>query len=413
MCLAGRLGSPWAAVLLLVAGTPETYTLSQSRVKHEVGRAALPACHLPSANAASQGFDMDLSGGFFVMGQGAFAKAEGFNSKPKEQQAETHEGSLSHKQVLTCERCNGSVTLVFAMRGKLGQTLYRGIQHNMTCKQWTCPACRAVNHRKLCARVFEGPMYERALQAYEAGEKYQFKFLTLTAGGNEYRSGKTIMEAVKDLARNFRKLMKAMKAKLGEFDYLRVLEFHEDGWPHLHVILSGAAIAPKKVLAYIEKLWRGKYGMGFVKLRARIRVFDKQTRAYKSVLIAEPQRAFAYCLNYLGKDLPKGVDLSYSHLFESSKGALKKKKTEGEPTEYLVLGLVSGWRIQDYDPDVQGDVKGLFLVRGKQALLEEMQRLATRGMIDKEILAARGVEAERAKTFRGKIPKELQAELLP
>lgn len=305
-------------------------------------------------------------------------------------------------EVLSCPKCKGSITFIRGRMGKLGQPIYRGSQVNITCKQWSCPACRVLLRRKLNQRAFEGKMFEEAKRLFESGVKYATKMLTLTVPGESYRKTHTIMEAVDDLWRNWRKLYNSMRQKYGEFYFFGVLEFQRDGYPHLHVILVGESIKEKGVRAYIEKKWRGTYGMGFMRINARRRIFDKETRSYRFIEVQNPKNMFSYLLDYLGSDLPP-VDVKFRHMFSASSGALRQKE-KSSTDEFIVWGQVSGWSIQDYVPGVKGDFMELFLVRGKQALLSELEKLSNRD--------------PDAKTFRCAAPRQaelraLYQELLP
>lgn len=98
----------------------------------------------------------------------------------------------------------------------------------------------------------------------ETAGKYDWKLLTLTCPGKEFRESHTPGETLKLMARSWHKLITALR-KYGPVDYLRVVEAQQDGFPHYHVLLHGKGIAPRQTLQRIERLW-AKYGFGFVRL---------------------------------------------------------------------------------------------------------------------------------------------------
>ena len=130
------------------------------------------------------------------------------------------------------------------------------------------------------------------------------KMLTLTYGGKEKRAESNPHDAYDEMSQAFHKLLRAMQKKHGKIFYLRVVEQHKDGWPHFHVLLVGNGIGHVGIKAEIEKLWRGKYGLGFIKINQ----VKNQTHAIR------------YITKYLTKDLEP---VAYrKRVFTASKGAL-------------------------------------------------------------------------------------------
>jgi hypothetical protein len=187
-----------------------------------------------------------------------------------------------------------------------------GFKGNMRCKSWQCLECRELKHKELFARVING---NAVIEAQRPGfrPRYNIKLLTLTFPGRAWRSVMEREEAYEIMAECFNKLIRAMKKKLGEFSYLRVLEDQQDGYPHFHVLLVGPAIAPKWVLRYIHTLWCDTYHMGFVKLNA--------SRSSQSV-----QGAIGYILKYLKKN-----PAYYEHkpVYTASHQMLQKRPEKG------------------------------------------------------------------------------------
>lgn len=145
------------------------------------------------------------------------------------------------------------------------------------CGSWSCPDCGGRKARRLYARAMAGRIVAKQ------DTQYSYKLLTLTLPGQVWRDNHTIREAYKDGSKAVTGLMKYLKYHLGEFAYLRVCELQRDGFPHWHVILVGDAIAPKDVLPMIERYWRDRCGLGFVKIN-RLKGEDNIKRAVGYVL---------------------------------------------------------------------------------------------------------------------------------
>lgn len=182
----------------------------------------------------------------------------------------------------------------------------------VSCDKWSCDECRPFKSKKLYARLMNGGLLETAkVDGFRS--KYAVKLLTLTCPGKDYRSTRTPREAYTEMARCFDKLIRALKKKHGAFHYFRVREFHEDGYPHFHVILSGVNIAPKEVLRDIRSLWQGAYKMGNV---------DIQVRKYGQTV----EKAIKYILKYIQKEPAIRADFNRVRLFTASRNALDKDR---------------------------------------------------------------------------------------
>lgn len=180
------------------------------------------------------------------------------------------------------------------------------------CQRWKCPKCRDRKAKRVLARALNGGIVQ---QAKKEGfrDQYNFKLLTLTCPGQEYRDKTNISQAYQDLQEGYAKLVKALR-KRGWFDYLRVVEAQRDGFPHFHVLLAGEGIRRKEILLEIVKLWNGLYGLGFIKINALKH-------------ITSIEKAVKYVLKYLFKE-PMKLE-ARKRLYAASKNALAKnqKKT--------------------------------------------------------------------------------------
>lgn len=93
-----------------------------------------------------------------------------------------------------------------------------------SCKQWNCPTCGARNTRKWIARAINGT---RVL----GGKWY---FMTLTPNAEAKANGWSL----ENLRKGIPKLLKRMKRKFGDFEYLRTYEpFADMAW-HSHFIIN-------------------------------------------------------------------------------------------------------------------------------------------------------------------------------
>lgn len=180
----------------------------------------------------------------------------------------------------------------------------RGIQANISCSQWSCDQCRPKLIKKLRRRIFQGNFSSHITK----DSKFAVKFLTLTLPGKAFRSQYTQEEAYVLMSANFRKLVKALKKSSGEFHYLRVVEPQRDGYPHLHVVLAGDAVAPRNILGKIRNLWSYKYQMGNIDL--------KYVRNFK--------HAIRYITKYLSKN--SAIFKRKGKKYTASKGLLMKKE---------------------------------------------------------------------------------------
>lgn len=237
-----------------------------------------------------------------------------------------------------------------------------GIRKIIPCGLWSCPFCRAKNLKKLQYRIFNGAISQNIEHLY--GQK----FLTLTCPGKAYRASHTPLQAHEEMQKNFAKLFKALKKRHGDFYYLKVVEKHKDGFPHIHVLLSGHAIAHREVKEEIEKLWREKYLMGFVKI----------------VLIKKGFRAgIKYITKYMVKDLStdgNGHIQSMGRckrIFTASKGALMKlnKRKHNWIESKVTLGFVGDnedGEIQIFERDLFENKQGRY---GRDRLIHQHAKL--------------------------------------
>lgn len=238
--------------------------------------------------------------------------------------------------------------------GKQGRSVL-----NIGCGKWVCEDCRKRKAKRQMARALQGGLVER-VKVPGFREEYNYKLLTLTCPGKEYRETHTTDEAYKELQEGFAKLRKALRHR-GWFEFLRVVEAQRDGFPHYHVLLAGQGIRRKEILREIVKLWRGMYGLGFVKLNALKRGEGKGVT-----------NAIKYLLKYLfkgpfqGKEIRLRIFASSRHAmktFEKAKKYFNCQYRANTSVEYVVLKELKGEfenGIRTFDEE--GNVTGWELV---------------------------------------------------
>ena len=181
----------------------------------------------------------------------------------------------------------------------------RAISGLMACKKWSCPYCGPRNLRKLKKRAYEGHIAQVKTKPGFRPNPFSVKMLTLTCPGAEWRSKTTPEHATRVMSKAWEKLRKALRKEFGHFEYLRVIEPQQDGFPHYHVMLNGDAIAPKRVLGFIRRLWRDHYGLGNI---------DIQT------MRGGIKAGITYCLKYITKGMKPIVQ--GGKLYTASRNAL-------------------------------------------------------------------------------------------
>lgn len=109
------------------------------------------------------------------------------------------------------------------------------------------------------------------------------------------RDGWSIERAFEILLENWRKLRWLMRYYLGPLSFVRVLEPHKMGYPHLHILLFHDI--PEKVQAKIRGTWSNRY-----KMASWSHGLDFSFRP-KEGGVQSPKN---YLMKYLGKDFRTG-----------------------------------------------------------------------------------------------------------
>lgn len=121
-----------------------------------------------------------------------------------------------------CNKCRSTITVA-------GHVMHEGLEAygyaRMKCKSYLCPECGPIKAKKLQKAIEE-----------KARDFDLTRFLTLTL------NPKTIPKDVDDIAyirEIWRKFRVYLQRRYGKsISYITVLEFHQSGIPHLHVLVN-------------------------------------------------------------------------------------------------------------------------------------------------------------------------------
>lgn len=137
----------------------------------------------------------------------------------------------------------------------------------LKCKRWSCPICAPDNRR-------------RVIRLGQRGNPD--KMLTLTSRLGSYESPDAAAQAMRD---HFAKLVRMIRKRwpASRFEYLRVFEATQNGWPHMHLLIR-APFIPQR---WLSAAWGRLHGAPQVDIRS-----IKNKEHYKF-----------YVTKYIGKDL--------------------------------------------------------------------------------------------------------------
>lgn len=104
------------------------------------------------------------------------------------------------------------------------------------CHRWLCPRCGPLRAAKA-----------RALAAFGKPDKR----LTLTT---RPRKGLSTKAAVKWIRGRWTALLRRLRRNYPRMEYLSFLEFHDSGWPHLHILMRGCYVPQRQLSAWWKHL---------------------------------------------------------------------------------------------------------------------------------------------------------------
>ena len=125
------------------------------------------------------------------------------------------------------------------------------------CKTWACPYCGPIKRATLAARIKTAKPN---------------RFVTLTAEANQDRTPREVFDQTR---RQISELAKTYRREGKEFEYIRVLETHESGYPHYHLIVRSPWLDQKELshrwcqftqsyVVDVRKLSNDKKGVNYV-----------------------------------------------------------------------------------------------------------------------------------------------------
>jgi len=117
----------------------------------------------------------------------------------------------------------------------------------LPCRRWSC---------SICSRRLRWLLTERLKLAKPT------RFITLSCNQSAYADPRS---CYLQTARQISRLTRGLRRDYGEFEYLRVNEPHESGWPHFHLLQRGAYI-PFKSLQNRWKLLTGAHRVNIKKI---------------------------------------------------------------------------------------------------------------------------------------------------
>ncbi|NIQ81399.1 MAG: hypothetical protein GTO14_23200, partial [Anaerolineales bacterium] len=122
----------------------------------------------------------------------------------------------------------------------------------LPCKQWSCRYCaqKKIN-----------------LLAHKTGKAKPNRLLTLTVDPAKWDSPRDAFDGTR---RKVPELSRKIRARYGEFEYLRVTELCKSGWPHYHLLVRSQYIPQP----YVKTLWQQLTGAIIVDLRHVKNKFD-------------------------------------------------------------------------------------------------------------------------------------------
>lgn len=156
----------------------------------------------------------------------------------------------------------------------------------LPCQNWSCRPCAERKIRRLAAKTRDAK---------------PTRMLTLTVNPAKWQ---TPREAFDGTRRQVPELLRRLRARFGEIEYLRVTELTRQGWPHYHLLLRSDYIPH----AVVKKAWNELTGAYIVDLRQ----VDKTFRAYTYLVkylsklhkIEWTERHVSYSKNFFPPESP-------------------------------------------------------------------------------------------------------------
>jgi len=173
---------------------------------------------------------------------------EDYSKKPKDTRREKFLVGRDSKQIdANIGGCPYASTLV-ADSGLYGYPIVIAI----ACRRWGCSHCGRVRTAQLANNVARAEPN---------------RFITLTTDAKLWNSPREAFDGVRRKLPDF---TKAIRKKIGNFEYVRILELHKNGMPHWH-LLARSAYIPQQLLS---DTWARYTGSVIVDVRAIGKYFN-------------------------------------------------------------------------------------------------------------------------------------------
>lgn len=124
-----------------------------------------------------------------------------------------------------CKRINAIVIT----RYNLPNTDRKLLSH-LRCKQWDCPYCAKKNKS-----IWRKAIYE--FLKCNPDKFWSFHTFTIKFR-KDYNREQRLLQSINQIKRRWEALLKRLKRRYGKFSYVRVLEMHEHGGLHIHLLAS-------------------------------------------------------------------------------------------------------------------------------------------------------------------------------
>ena len=200
--------------------------------------------------------------------------------------------------------CSAS-TGMFARDAEAGQPVLIAI----TCHRWSCRYCAMVKIKRL---------------AWLTSEARPNRFMTLTTDPKHFSTPREAWEAT---AVRVPELIRHLRTRFGEIEYLRVTELCKSGYPHYHMLVRSDYIPQPVVKAW----WSKATGAEIVDVRKVNNCFNAYYYLVKYLTkmhsLDWTERHVSYSRRFFPKDLP---ELPASWTF------VEKQKTTRHPKDLLV-----------------------------------------------------------------------------
>ena len=152
--------------------------------------------------------------------------------------------------------CHSYTTVLFKEENNRAHLRF----HKAGCNSWDCPECRERKALRLRRRV------------EEASKNSSWRFATLTLS----REGTTLKDSLTSLNHVWDMFLKRLRRSYNNIRIIRFVEFHKDGYPHIHFFCN--TFIPQPLLRH---LWNSVGGGTIVDIR-----------------LVKNETMFRYCTDY-------------------------------------------------------------------------------------------------------------------